>query len=107
MLCTNECSAFQRITVYEEKMKLLNEQSSGGNKSTSESAVSNEMLQGQIVDLKSQLNALRNENVKLKEGLAKAKQAGQQYKQLADSAEKQVRLNRQTLKKKDKLVSPF
>ena len=80
----------QRITVYEEKMKLLNEQSSGGNKSTSESAVSNEMLQGQIVDLKSQLNALRNENVKLKEGLAKAKQAGQQYKQLADSAEKQV-----------------
>ena len=83
----------QRITVYEEKLKLLNEQSghkSGASGSGNESEVSSDLLQGQIVDLKSQVNALRNENIKMKETLAKEKQAQQQFKQLADSAEKQL-----------------
>ena len=71
-------------------MKLLKEQQSGKSGDSAEAAVSSELLQGEIVDLKSKLNALKNENVKLKEGLAKSKQANQQYKTLADSAEKQV-----------------
>ena len=56
-----------------------------------------------MIYFKSQLNALRNENVKLKEGLAKAKQAGQQYKQLADSAGKAGEIKK--TEKNDKLVS--
>ena len=81
----------QKMTVYDEKLKLLNEQAASGDKMTAaESLVSAELTQGKLVDLQSQLNAAKNENVKLKDNLASARQATQQYKQLADAAEKQV-----------------
>ena len=43
-----------------------------------------------VVDLQSQVNALKNETLKLKEHLSKARQATNQYKEIADASEKQV-----------------
>merc|ERR1712218_643531 len=44
----------------------------------------------QITELKNQIIVLKNESVNLKEHLSKARNATEQYKRIADAAEKQV-----------------
>ena len=69
-----------QLKISEEKLALVQ------NSSKSTGVVDSE----KVVNLQSEVNALKNETIKLKEHLSKARQATNQYKEIADAAEKQV-----------------
>merc|ERR1712083_561205 len=70
-----------QLKISQEKLALVQAGSSSGS-----GMVDSE----KVVDLQSQVNALKNETLKLKEHLSKARQATNQYKEIADASEKQV-----------------
>ena len=70
-----------QLKVAQEKLALVQAQGEGGS-----GIVDSE----KVVDLQSQVNALKNEVLTLKEQLSRARQATNQYKSIADTAEKQV-----------------
>ena len=77
-----------QLKVSQEKLALVQAQADPGSSGIVDSE--------RVVDLQSQVNALKNEVLTLKEQLSRARQATNQYKSIADTAEKQVMESNET-----------
>ena len=77
-----------QLKVSQEKLALVQAQADPGSSGIVDSE--------RVVDLQSQVNAMKNEVLTLKEQLSRARQATNQYKSIADTAEKQVMESNET-----------